>query len=608
MFASPRRHRSVFLAALAATALALVLPAVSHAGCGGVVIAHASKHKRGQLPPLAIGDSTMLLSLPGLAARGYTANAHGCRQLPEALALIAQLKAQGRLPHMVAIALGANGAITHAEIGVALGLLCCTRMLVLVTPRQLGGASGVNAVIEHQEAHKHHGRILLLDWVRVSSGHPGWFQPDGLHLTLPGVAAFTHLLATALPYAYPPKHRRKRAKAAAAGSSLALTATLGPVGYVGVTLTGIGGTSVQLSEQTAAATTPISIVQIPASGTVTVPQALTWACDRRVRSLVAATLSPAAPDVATTTVTTPSCAKRLVTRFPRRARAGAAMTIKVRDRWGIGGVAVNICVTAPGGRRACTPSQFRPGQGSRLERIPLPRPGGWRASVGTRYGLAKAAVVWASHPGGRIRLLAAGDSEMQILDGFIGQHLARYRVGVTGDARISTGLTNSSFFSWPNHAAQQARSLRPDVTVFFIGANDGFPVAGDHGQPVGCCSAAWSAGYANLVAEMMHIYLQSNAGRVYWFLLPTPRPANFKSLFDAVNAGIRAAAERFPGRVSVIDANAFFTPGDRYRNYMFYRGHGFTIHESDGIHLSTASDAIDAAIVTQRLRADHVIR
>jgi hypothetical protein len=228
--------------------------------------------------------------------------------------------------------------------------------------------------------------------------------------------------------------------------------------------------------------------------------------------------------------------------------------------------------------------------------------------VGTRYGPAETAVIWAMHPGGRIRLLAAGDSEMQILDGFIGQHLSRYRVSVTSDARISTGLTNPSFFSWPHHALQQARSLRPDVTVLFMGANDGFSVTGDHGQPVGCCGAAWSAGYANLVAAMMSIYLEGNAGRVYWFLLPTPRPANFKSLFDAVNAGIRAAAERFPGRVSVIDANAFFTPGDRYRNYMSYRGHGFTIHESDGIHLSTASDAIDAAIVTQRLRADHLIR
>jgi hypothetical protein len=107
---------------------------------------------------------------------------------------------------------------------------------------------------------------------------------------------------------------------------------------------------------------------------------------------------------------------------------------------------------------------------------------------------------------------------------------------------------------------------------------------------------------------MMRIYLRGNAGRVYWFLLPAPRPAKFQALFNAVNAGIIAAATQFPGRVSLINANAFFTPGNRYRDYMFYRGHGFVIHESDGIHLSSTSDAIDASIVTRRLIADRVIR
>jgi hypothetical protein len=197
---------------------------------------------------------------------------------------------------------------------------------------------------------------------------------------------------------------------------------------------------------------------------------------------------------------------------------------------------------------------------------------------------------------------------MQILDDFIAQDIAPYDVAVTNDARISTGLTNSFFFDWPVHARQQAPTLRPDVTVFFVGANDGFSVRGPGGHQVSCCGAAWSVGYANLVARMMSIYLRGNSGRIYWFLLPAPAPANFKSVFNGVNAGIRRAAERFSGRVSLIDANAFFTPGNRYRNYMVYRGHGFVIHESDGIHLSTASDAVAARLFIRKLLADHIIR
>jgi hypothetical protein len=229
-------------------------------------------------------------------------------------------------------------------------------------------------------------------------------------------------------------------------------------------------------------------------------------------------------------------------------------------------------------------------------------------SVRSHYGARKNRQVWVSHRGGRIRLLAAGDSEMQILDTFIAQDAARYGVGVSSDARISTGLTNSFFFDWPRHARAQAATVKPDATVFFIGANDGFPVRGPGGHRVNCCGADWSAGYASLVVEMMRIYLRREAGRVYWFVLPTPRPGNFQRLFNAVNRGIRSAARRLPGRVALIDANAFFTPGNRYRNYMVYHGHGFVIHEPDGIHLSTAADKINASFVVRRLLQDGLIR
>ena len=151
----------------------------------------------------------MLLALYDLAAAGFDANAHGCRQFPEALRLLHARARAGTLPHMVVIALGADGTIGRAEIGQALGLLCCTRLLVLVTPRELGGGSGSDAITVRQEVKRHHNRTRLLDWVNDSRGHGGWFQPDGLHLTTDGAGAFTRLLSTVMPYAYPkPKPHR----------------------------------------------------------------------------------------------------------------------------------------------------------------------------------------------------------------------------------------------------------------------------------------------------------------------------------------------------------------------------------------------------------------
>jgi hypothetical protein len=202
--ASQQRPGHGRAAALIAILAALALPATGHAACGGVVTARPASHPAGQVPPLAIGDSTMLLSLPGLAARGYDANAHGCRQFAEAYALLVGLRAAGRLPHMVTIALGANGDVTAGDIAATLRLLGPGGLLVLVTPRQLGGSAGPNAALEHSEARAHPRNILLLDWVRYSAAHPGWFQPDHLHLTLTGASAFTALLASALAYAYVP--------------------------------------------------------------------------------------------------------------------------------------------------------------------------------------------------------------------------------------------------------------------------------------------------------------------------------------------------------------------------------------------------------------------
>ena len=107
---------------------------------------------------------------------------------------------------------------------------------------------------------------------------------------------------------------------------------------------------------------------------------------------------------------------------------------------------------------------------------------------------------------------------------------------------------------------------------------------------------------------MMRSLLRGSAGRVYWFTLPAPVPGQYSGLFSAVNAGIRQAAREFRGRVSLIDGNAFFTPGNRYRDYMTYHGHGFVIHESDGVHLSIAADTVATQLVINRMRADHDIR
>lgn len=187
--------RAAVLAALVAALVALpVTPAAAQGGCGGV---HTVVPKAGHRAPLAIGDSTMLLALPDLQRRGFAANAHGCRQWPEALALMRSLRRDGRLPQLVIVALGADGVVRMSDIKSALGILGRQRRLVLVTPIELGGGSGSDADTVRRSAGVYPGRINVLDWVRHAAGKGSWFQPDGVHLTFPGAAQFARFLVRA---------------------------------------------------------------------------------------------------------------------------------------------------------------------------------------------------------------------------------------------------------------------------------------------------------------------------------------------------------------------------------------------------------------------------
>lgn len=194
--------------ALLAGLLAAVLPASAGAACGTVQQEKPDKNVSAGRAPLAVGDSPMLLALGPLAAKGYRANARGCRQYPEGLALIRDLRHRDKLPRLVVIALGSNGVIRKENIHDALHVVGKKRTLGLVTPRESGGGSGSDAVLVRSEARRHENRVELLDWVSYSAGHSGWFQPDGLHLTFEGADGMARLFAKALKPLPPPHNAR----------------------------------------------------------------------------------------------------------------------------------------------------------------------------------------------------------------------------------------------------------------------------------------------------------------------------------------------------------------------------------------------------------------
>ncbi len=343
-------------------------------------------------------------------------------------------------------------------------------------------------------------------------------------------------------------------------------------------------------------------------GTTNTPGPLVrWRCDRRIRRIRARGVTPDGRRLeAAVEVRTASCRHRLAAAWPGRIRAGQAIVLRVRDRWGLGDLQGRICFTPPGGLPACRKLRVPARVGRARWPLHARRPGRWRMWLVVPSIGRVADRVLVAHPGRRLILLATGDSEIQVLDEMLAARLRSRHVTVKSDARVSTGISKLAMFNWVQHAGRQARRLRPDVTVMFIGANDGFALRVGRGY-VSCCGAAWTVAYARLTRRMMAAYARRGAGRVYWFLLPAPRSRRSAGYFAAINAGFRQAAATLPGDVRIIDAFRVFTPGGRFRMRLRDGRRVRTVRSSDGYHLSPSGDDIAARLVIRAMREDMLI-
>jgi hypothetical protein len=175
----------------------------AQAGCGEIQIRHTQHRQNTARPPLVIGDSVLLGAMKETTAAGFDLNTRGCRQWGEGMGVLRGYKRAGRLPHLVVVELGTDWTVSVGQIRAAMALLGPTRVLGLMTPREVGGYGGSDATHMRAVAKRFPERTVLLDWVAYTRGRGGWFQPDGIHLTLAGAAGFGEFLKSALPFADP---------------------------------------------------------------------------------------------------------------------------------------------------------------------------------------------------------------------------------------------------------------------------------------------------------------------------------------------------------------------------------------------------------------------
>jgi lysophospholipase L1-like esterase len=384
---------------------------------------------------------------------------------------------------------------------------------------------------------------------------------------------------------------------APAAHGLSVRATAHEPGHIALRVQARAGVGLTLRDELTGAQRTLT----PSAEQTVLRRFATWSCAGRLRRFTATqAAADGTPAVATAEVRTPSCAHRMTMAGPRVTKAPRDAAMRLRDRWRLGDFAVRFCVRAPGARERCRSVQLRAGRRERTVRFHAQRPGGYAITAEMPYQRVRR-TLRASPPSGHLRILATGDSMIQIVDSFI-----RAETGsatVRSDARVSTGISKPSLLDWRAHAREQAAGVRPDVTVMFLGANDGFRMAG-----ADCCGMPWIAEYARRAREMMRAYARGGRARVYWLLLPAPRDGFFRETFPAVNAGLRQAAAGLEDDVRLIELDKVFTPGGLYRKSMRIDGKLVRVRQRDGVHLSTRGAKLAARVVVAALRRDQMLR
>lgn len=151
-------------------------------------------------PALAVGDSVTIDIGPALRrdVTGVTVDGRVGRQFSAGVQIVDVLRAAGRLPGVVVVALGTNGTVSPPDFEAMMRAASGARRVVFVTvhvPRSW--ETEVNEALRDGVA-RHPGVATLVDWHGQSQGHPEWFAPDGYHVTPAGSEVLARLIAGAL--------------------------------------------------------------------------------------------------------------------------------------------------------------------------------------------------------------------------------------------------------------------------------------------------------------------------------------------------------------------------------------------------------------------------
>jgi hypothetical protein len=149
------------------------------------------------VPGLAVGDSVLedvqLYAPTTLSSHAISVNAAVSRAWVAGEGIFGSLRASGRLPAIVIVALGTNGPVRAADFDTMMQAVAGATRVVFMTVT--GPEIANNDVIRAGVAR--YPQAALADWASLAAAHPAWFARDGVHIGPAGATALGNLLAGA---------------------------------------------------------------------------------------------------------------------------------------------------------------------------------------------------------------------------------------------------------------------------------------------------------------------------------------------------------------------------------------------------------------------------
>ena len=185
-------------------------------------------------------------------------------------------------------------------------------------------------------------------------------------------------------------------------------------------------------------------------------------------------------------------------------------------------------------------------------------------------------------------ILTIGDSIMGDVYYSLNRKLKKYHPDwkIIDAHKVSSGLSNSSYYNWPNVAKKLVNEINPDYILIVIGMNDAQGIM-DNNRPYQFNSKEWSKIYTDRTKQIFDII--SHKRTAYWIELPHVNPDFFDKKLNKVREIHELISEKNYIDVTVLLGS---NKDSKFSN----------LRQSDGVHLNAVgSDMIADHIYTHQL-------